>query len=581
MSKKQTIRLRFAPSPTGAGMHMGGVRTALYNYLFAKKHGGDFILRIEDTDQERYVSTAEKQYTDTFKWLGIDFDESPEKGGNYGPYRQSERKNIYLPYAIQLVKSGHAYYSFDTSDELNEVKNNDKYFSYNYTTRMKMKNSLTLPKDEIDMLLSTRNDWTIRIKYPDKPINIEFDDDIRGHISFMSSELDDKVIYKKKDELPTYHLANVVDDHLMEITHINRGEEWLPSTPLHIYLYNCFGWDAPKFAHLPLILGPDGSKLSKRDGIKYGFPVFVLECTDPKTFNYSSGFRENGYTPDAVINLLAFLGWNPGTNKEVYTMDELIQDFDIKRVNKSGAKFNPDKAAWFNGQHLKNLSTNEFVDEFKKDLNSRGIKKDDNFINRVIEENKSKVNFIKDLYNVVNYLFEKPTDFDKKSTKKWNDKSHNIINGFIDNISTIDKWEEKEIQSIFEKYVEDSNIKFGQIAPLVRVLLSGKSNGPSMFGIMELLGKEETLDRLSNLDIFGNTPDVETGGVDNTTKEKITQTEKELDTIKKLITSSEKKLNNKNFLERAPESVVQKEKEKIIEFKNRVLVLTNELDKLR
>jgi glutamyl-tRNA synthetase len=577
-----SVRVRFAPSPTGA-LHIGGVRTALYNYLFAKQNNGKLILRIEDTDSTRFVPGAEKYIQDSFDWLGIEFDESPSKGGNFGPYKQSERKDIYQKYVQQLIDEGKAYYSFDTTEDLDKARADIPNFSYDSTTRNSMINSLTLPKEEVDKLLKERNDWVVRIKYPDTPVDITVNDMIRGNVSMNTGTLDDKVIWKKKDELPTYHLANIVDDHLMEITHVIRGEEWLPSAPLHIYLYDCFGWDAPDFAHLPLILGPKG-KLSKRDGDKFGFPVFPLKWTDPKTGDVSSGYKSDGYTPDAVINLLAFLGWNPGTNKEIYSMDELIQDFDIKRVGKSGAKFNPDKAAWFNGQHLRNLSTDELADEFKKDLDSRGIKKDDNFINRVIDENKSKVNFIKDLYNVVNYLFEKPTDFDKKATKKWNDNtSPQVINGFVDSVSTVDKWEEKEIQFVFEKYVEDSNIKFGQIASLLRVLLTGKSNGPSMFGIMELLGKEESLERLSNLGIFTNTltDTVETDGIDNNTKEKIIQTEKELDTIKKLITSSEKKLNNKNFLERAPENVVQKEKEKIIEFKDRISFLTIELKKLQ
>lgn len=582
-SKNDSVRVRFAPSPTG-GLHIGGVRTCLYNYLFAKQNGGKLILRIEDTDSTRFVHGAEKYIQDTFDWLGIEFDESPSKGGEFGPYRQSERKDIYQKFVKQLIDEGKAYYSFDSVEDLTKARETTPNFSYDSTTRNDMVNSLTLPKEEVDKLLSERKDWVVRIKYPDTPIDISVEDMIRGHVSMNSSTLDDKVIWKRKDELPTYHLANIVDDHLMEISHVIRGEEWLPSAPLHVYLYDCFGWDAPKFAHLPLILGPKG-KLSKRDGDKFGFPVFPLEWTDPKTGVVSSGYKSDGYTPEAVINLLAFLGWNPGTNKEVYTMDELIRDFDIKRVGKSGAKFNPDKAAWFNGQHLRNLSTDELVNEFKKDLDNRGIKKDDNFINRVIDENKGKVNFIKDLYNVVNYLFERPVEFDKKATKKWKDNSSpQVINGFVDGISTVDKWEEKEIQSVFEKYVEDSGIKFGQIAPLVRVLLTGKSNGPSMFGIMELLGKEESLERLSNLGIFTNTPNVdnvETVGVDNLINQTRIQTEKELDTVKKLITSSEKKLNNKNFVDRAPESVVQKEKEKIIEFRDRVLILTDELKKLQ
>lgn len=351
-SSESNVRVRFAPSPTGA-LHCGGVRTCLYNYLFAKKNGGKLILRIEDTDSSRFVPGAEKYIEEAFDWVGIEFDESPSKGGPYGPYRQSERKDIYVKYMKKLIDSGKAYYAFDTSDELIKARENSESFSYNYSTRENMKNSLTLPEEEVARLLVEDNDWVVRIKYPDTPIDITVDDIIRGRVVANTSTLDDKVIWKKKDELPTYHLANIVDDHLMKITHVIRGEEWLPSAPLHVYLYQCFDWQHPEFAHLPLILGPNG-KLSKRDGDKYGFPVFPLSWQDPKDPSKKSiGYKEFGWSPEAVVNFLAFIGWNPGTEKEIYTMEELIRDFDLKRVNKAGGKFNKEKADWFNKQHLK------------------------------------------------------------------------------------------------------------------------------------------------------------------------------------------------------------------------------------
>jgi glutamyl-tRNA synthetase len=346
------IRVRFAPSPTGA-LHCGGIRTCLYNYLFAKKNGGKLILRIEDTDTSRFVPGAEKYIEEAFDWVGIEFDESPTKGGPYGPYRQSERKDIYVKYMEELINNGKAYYAFDTAEDLTAVREESANFSYNYETRDSMKNSLTLPEDEVNRLLEENTDWVVRIKYPDTPVDIIVEDIIRGKVSANTGTLDDKVIWKKKDELPTYHLANIVDDHLMKITHVIRGEEWLPSAPLHVYLYQCFGWQHPEFAHLPLILGPNG-KLSKRDGDKYGFPVFPLSWQDPKDPTKTSmGYREFGWSPEAVVNFLAFIGWNPGTEKEVYTMEELIKDFDLKRVNKAGGKFNKDKADWFNKQHMK------------------------------------------------------------------------------------------------------------------------------------------------------------------------------------------------------------------------------------
>lgn len=573
------VRVRFAPSPTGP-LHIGGVRTALYNYLFAKKHNGDFILRIEDTDTTRFVPGAEQYIYDTFDWLGIEFDESPRKGGPYGPYKQSERKDIYKIYYKELIDKGLAYYAFDTSESLEEERQKSSSFSYNYETRKKMINSLTLPKEEVDKLLEETDDWVVRIKYPDNPINISVEDIIRGNISVNTSTLDDKVIWKRKDELPTYHLANIVDDHLMKITHVIRGEEWLPSAPLHVYLYECFGWDAPIFAHLPLILGPSG-KLSKRDGDKYGFPVFPLDWNDPKNDGkVSSGYKQSGYLPEAVINLLAFIGWNPGTDKEFYTLDELIEDFDLKRIGKSGGKFNPVKAAWFNSQHLKNTDTSKLVDEFKEELDKRNIKLSDDLIYKLVDENKGKVNFIKELYDVVKFIFEKPTDYDKKTMKKWNSESTELLTNLSEEFSKIDSWKEEIIQKTFEDFVQDNNIKFGEIAPLLRLVLTGEGYGSSLFTIIEMIGKEEVLDRLSDLDKFGDNSITDDEEIDGLTKQKIEQLTKELEGAKQALKGSESKLNNKNFIERAPQIVVENEKRKVNELKTKIDEIEKELKTL-
>ena len=575
------VRVRFAPSPTGA-LHIGGVRTALYNYLFAKKHNGKMILRIEDTDSTRFVPGAEAYIQEAFDWLGIEFDESPSKGGPYGPYKQSERKDIYEQYYLELIDNGKAYYAFDTASELESAREELPNFSYNFETRNDMKNSITLPKEEVERLLEENNDWVVRIKYPDKPIDIEVDDIIRGKVVVSSSTLDDKVIWKKKDELPTYHLANIVDDHLMKITHVIRGEEWLPSAPLHVYLYDCFAWKSPQFAHLPLILGPSG-KLSKRDGDKYGFPVFPLNWVDPKDASKTAmGYREAGYTPEAVLNLLAFIGWNPGTEKEVYTLDELIKDFDLKRINKAGGKFNPVKAAWFNGQHLKTTPTIKLLEPFKEVLAKKGIKKDDEFIFRVVDENKGKVNFIKDLYDDVSYLFEKPINYDEKTMKKWNDMSADIINGFAEQLSDLVTWKENKIHATFEKYVADNKIKFGEIAPILRLVLTGFGNGPSLFGIMELIGKKETLARMGDLSEFESAAPVKPveGTLDGASHQRKIQLNKELDLSKASLKGAETKLGNASFVERAPAAVVEETKQKVEDLKARIIEIEKELSEL-
>ena len=579
-----SVRVRFAPSPTGA-LHCGGVRTALYNYLFAKKHNGTMILRIEDTDSTRFVPGAEKYIQEAFDWLGIQFDESPSVGGPYGPYRQSERKDIYTRYYKELIDNGKAYYAFDTAEELEAARENLANFSYNYETRNDLKNSLTMEQKEVDRLLEENDDWVVRIKYPDVPINLEVDDIIRGKVNVNSATLDDKVIWKKKDELPTYHLANIVDDHLMKISHVIRGEEWLPSAPLHVYLYDCFDWKAPRFAHLPLILGPNGGKLSKRDGDKYGFPVFPLNWVDPKDSSKTAmGYREAGYTPEAVLNLLAFIGWNPGTEKEVYTMEELIKDFDLKRINKAGAKFNPVKAAWFNGQHLKNTPPENLIDSFNEILKKRGIERDVAFVYRIIEENKSKINFIKELYDIVNYLFEKPVDFDEKTMKKWNSKTSELLNGYTEKLQDLNLWKENKIHAAFEKYVEDNKIKFGDIAPFLRLVLTGFGNGPSLFGIMEMLGKEETIARLSDLKEFEkNAPESGNDMVrgDGAKQQRVTQLLKEIDLAKGALKGSESKLGNASFVERAPAAVVAETKKKVEELKVKIADMEAELKELK
>lgn len=573
-----SVRVRYAPSPTSAGQHVGGVRTALYNYLFAKQNKGEFIMRLEDTDQSRFVPEAEKNFMDVFDWLGIEFDESPSKGGPYGPYRQSERKEIYKQYYKQLIDNGKAYYAFDTAEDLDLVRSEVENFSYNSETRNSMKNSLTFSKEETEKILLENNDWVVRIKYPEQPINIEVDDIIRGRVVVNTSTLDDKVIWKKKDELPTYHLANIVDDHLMKITHVIRGEEWLPSAPLHVYLYDCFGWGAPKFAHLPLILGPNGGKLSKRDGDKYGFSVYPLSWINPDG-KLVEGYKDQGYLPESVINFLAFIGWNPGTEKEIYTMDELIQDFDLKRINKAGGKFNPVKAAWFNGQHLKMTPTEKLIGAFKTELKKRGINKDDNFIYKVVDENKGKVNFIKDLYDVVCYYFEKPKSYDEKVLRKWNENTSDILDGFKDALSFIPNWKEDSIKNVFENYVENIGIKFGEIMPFLRVVLTGLPGGSSIFEIMEVVGKDDVLNRLSDLDSFGKNTKIddkkEEVVINNQKSEHLV---KELELAKASLSGIEARLENENFVNRAPKNVVDAERQKAEELKIKIQEIEKELN---
>jgi len=491
-----SVRTRFAPSPTGP-LHIGGVRTALFNYLFAKKYNGVNILRIEDTDQTRFVPGAEEYIIKSLNWLGITFDEGPHIGGPYGPYKQSERKDIYRKYYKDLINAGRAYYAFDTEEEMSAKRSENQYFSYDSSTRMDMNNSLTRSPEEVQEILSTRNDWVVRMKFEPNEI-IVVNDLIRGKVEMNTSTLDDKVLFKAKDDLPTYHLANIVDDHLMKITHVIRGEEWLPSAPLHVYLYESFGWDAPSFAHLPLILKPIGNgKLSKRDGDKYGFPVFPMEWkTDTST---AMGYKEEGYLPSAVVNLLAFLGWNPGTEKEIYTMDELIEDFSLSKIQKQGAKFNMDKAKWFNGEHIKMADNDQLTTELIPFLEEKGINLPYDRVKKLVEIGKGRSNFVKDIYNNVKYFFEPPTEYDRKiMRKKWLSDTPETMVQLGEKLQLVTNWIKPNIQKGFENYVEESGKAFGDVMPALRLVMTGVAFGPDIFETMEIIGRDGCLSRLEN-----------------------------------------------------------------------------------
>lgn len=497
------VRTRFAPSPTG-GLHIGGVRTALYNYLFAKKHNGTFYIRIEDTDQTRFVEGAEKYILEALNWFGIQHDEGPDIGGPYGPYRQSERYDIYPKYAKQLIDDGKAYYCFDTPEEIDEMKarlNKEGVASpqYDYTTRMSMRNSLTLSKDEVQRLLDSNTPFVIRAKFPEN-VNITVHDIIRGTIVVNTDTLDDKVLFKS-DGLPTYHLANIVDDHLMKTTHVIRGEEWLPSAPLHVFLYESFGWQAPEFAHLALLLNPTGGgKLSKRAGDELGFSVFPL--TWENKGKVIQGYREQGYLPQAFINFLAFLGWNPGTEQEIMSMDELIKNFSLERCGKAGAKFNLDKAKWYNGQYLKKMPDEDVVKLIKPILKDRGIELPDNTITKMVQMNKGKANFIQDIYEASLYLFEAPKTYDSKTVdKKWNEKCPQIISDLKEKLMPIRDWTSINIEKAFNDYVKETGLSYGDVSTPLRLVLTGMGFGPSLWDIMEIIGKEDTLDRMTNYKI--------------------------------------------------------------------------------
>lgn len=481
---------------------MGGVRTALYNYLFARNKGGQFILRIEDTDQTRYVPGAEDYILESLKWCGIEPDEGPGYPGDVGPYRQSERKEMYRQYADQLVESGHAYYAFDTPEELEAAREAAKQaklpnWQYNHITRASMKNSVSLSADEVQQRLDAGEPYAIRLKIP-RNEEVRLEDAIRGWVVVNSNNIDDKVIFKG-DGMPTYHLANVVDDHLMGITHVIRGEEWLPSAPLHVLLYQYLGWadTMPTFAHLPLILKPDGNgKLSKRDGDRLGFPVFPLEWTDPQSGEVSSGYKQNGYFPEAFLNMLAFLGWNPGTPQEVFSLEELVQAFSLERVGKAGAKFDADKAQWYNQQYLRAKSNEELASLLQPLLKEKGIEASDDYVAQVCEHLKERASFIADMAND-SYFFEAPNEYDEKTVrKKWKDDTPAIISELIESLDRVEEFNEENVESTFKALLEQKDLGIGAVLPNFRVLVTGKGMGPSMFAISELLGKEEVLKRM-------------------------------------------------------------------------------------
>ncbi len=499
MTEKR-VRVRFAPSPTGP-LHIGGVRTALYNYLFARKHGGDFLLRIEDTDQNRYVEGAEQYVINALKWCGMIPDEGPGFGGDYGPYRQSERKESYREFADQLVNSGNAYYAFDTAEDLEAMRDRLKKAKvaspqYNAITRESMRNSLTMSADDVKRLIDSGAPYVIRFKMPRKQ-EVRVHDLIRGWVLVQSDQLDDKVLFKS-DGMPTYHLANIVDDHKMKITHVIRGEEWLPSAPLHVLLYEAFGWEAPQFAHLPLLLKPDGNgKLSKRDGDRLGFPVFPLEWTDPTTGEKSSGYREQGYFEDAFINMLAFLGWNPGTQQEIFSMDQLIEAFSLERVGKAGAKFDPDKTKWFNQQYLRSKSDEELAEAIKSIVVEKGFDKSPEYVAAVCRLMKERASFIPEIVNNGLYLFERPEIFDEKTvSKKWKDETPERMHGLMNEFKTLNPFQASDIENAFKEYITHENLGMGAVLPNLRLLITGEGMGPSMFEIMALLGKEESLARM-------------------------------------------------------------------------------------
>jgi glutamyl-tRNA synthetase len=490
------VRVRFAPSPTGP-LHMGGVRTALYNYLFAKRNNGTFIIRIEDTDQTRFVEGAQDYIMDAMSWCGITPDEGPGIGGDFGPYVQSERQAMYMPYAEQLVRADKAYYAFDTSEELDEVREQAKLmkmpnWQYNSVTRMSMKNSLTLPADEVEQRIAKGEPYVIRFKMP-RNEDVRFEDIVRGWVVVNTNNIDDKVLFKS-DGMPTYHLANIVDDHTMEISHVIRGEEWLPSAPLHVLLYEAFGWEAPRFAHLPLLLRPDGNgKLSKRDGDRLGFPVFPTNWTTADGELYS-GYREKGYHPGAFINMLALLGWNPGTNQEIFNLSELVDVFTLERVSKAGAKFDAEKTKWFQQQYLRATPDKELAKELSKFITTD---KSDDYLSHVCRLMKERATFVQDIIEEGLYFFQAPKEYDETTiSKKWKEDTTEVMTNWLKQLKDVEKFNASTIENLFKSYIESIGLGIGAVLPIFRVLTTGKGMGPSMFEIAELLGKEETIQRM-------------------------------------------------------------------------------------
>ena len=497
MSERK-VRVRFAPSPTGP-LHIGGVRTALYNYLFARQHGGDLVFRIEDTDSHRFVPGAEEYIIESFRWLGIKFDEGVSFGGNHGPYRQSERRAIYKKYVDQLLADGKAYIAFDTPEQLEAKRAAVQNFQYDARTRQEMTNSLTLPKEEVERRIADGEQYVVRFKV-EPGIEVHVNDMIRGDVKIKSDILDDKVLYKSADELPTYHLANIVDDHLMEITHVIRGEEWLPSAPLHVLLSRAFGWEdtMPTFAHLPLLLKPEGKgKLSKRDGDRLGFPVFPLEWHDPKTGDISSGYRESGYFPEAVVNFLALLGWNPGTEQELFSLDELVEQFDIHKCSKSGAKFDYQKGMWFNHEYILRKSNEEIARLFAPIVANNGVDESMERITKVVSMMKDRVSFVKELWPLCSFFFIAPLEYDEKTAKKrWKADSAKVMTELAEVLEGIDDFSVEGQEPIVMKWVEEKGYKLGDVMNAFRLALVGIGKGPGMFDISAFLGKEETLARL-------------------------------------------------------------------------------------
>lgn len=493
---KNSVRVRFAPSPTGP-LHMGGVRTALYNYLFAKKEGGTFVLRIEDTDRSRFVEGAEEYIMEALAWCGIEVDEGVKEGGAFGPYKQSERKELYKQYIEELIDKGWAYYAFDTPEELESLRttyeSHGEKFMYNSKIRKSLKNSISLEKAKYEFLIQSGTPFVVRFKMPlDEEIRMK--DLIRGEVSVNSSTQDDKILYKS-DGMPTYHLANIIDDHKMEISHVIRGEEWLPSLPLHVMLYRAFGWDEPEFAHLPLLLKPTGKgKLSKRDGDKMGFPVFPLYW---KYGDTASGYREEGYFPEAFVNMLALLGWNPGTEQEIFTMDELISQFSIGRVSKSGARFDPDKARWFNHHYLQQKPDIVLAEDFKSLLKEKNIEIESDRLVSLIKMVKERADFVNDIWTQSDFFFIAPQSYDEKVVKKrWKEDTPSIMTELISILEDIDEFSSGKTETTVKAWIADTKLNMGDVMTAFRLLIVGESRGPHLFDIIEWLGKDETLNRI-------------------------------------------------------------------------------------
>ncbi|HXS35152.1 MAG TPA: glutamate--tRNA ligase [Flavipsychrobacter sp.] len=499
------VRVRFAPSPTG-GLHLGGVRTVLYNYLFARQHGGDFVLRIEDTDQNRFVEGAEEYIVNCLKWCDLEPDESPEKGGAYGPYRQSERKHLYYEYAQKLIDAGYAYYAFDTTEELEKMRHDlrsdeNPNPQYDHQTRTHMRNSLSLRPEEVVSLLNKNTPYVVRIKMPQN-MTVKFTDMIRGEISFDTNIVDDKVLLKA-DGFPTYHLAVVVDDYLMKITHSFRGEEWLPSAPVHLLLWEYLGWkdQMPQWAHLPLILKPDGNgKLSKRDGDRLGFPVFAMDWTDPKTNETTHGFREIGFLPDAFVNMLALLGWNDGTGQEIFSIEELIKKFSIERVHKSGAKFDYEKAKWFNHQYIQHKDTDTLVAYAKPFIEEKGVTTDDKYLSQIVTAIKDRCTLLSDFWSQGSFFFIAPENIDLAAIKdKWNEQKKTFFETWVKDLDSITEWTHATLEQRFNDLLLQQGLKKGDALLPLRIMLVGGKYGPGVFLIAEIIGKKETTERINRI----------------------------------------------------------------------------------